>query len=107
MVQTRIGGFDPCYIFKNDSISTELTECKKFEFLVEKPTMITQVCRAARLTTPIFNNPQFYQWSLVCNRGILVNVVQLFYLLGIFLGGMVTFLLLKKKVVTIVVSNIM
>ncbi|KAF4521899.1 hypothetical protein B566_EDAN008375 [Ephemera danica] len=35
-------------------------------------------------------------WSLVCSREMLVNVIQHFYLEGIFFGGIVTFLLLKK-----------
>jgi len=44
----RIGGFNPCYVFKNETITTELRECTKFEFIVEEPTMVTQVCRASR-----------------------------------------------------------
>lgn len=39
----RKEGFNPCYVYKNETESTELMECQNFEFLVKKPTMVTQV----------------------------------------------------------------
>lgn len=44
----RVEGFNPCYVFKNETVpTTEQIECTKFEFLVEKPTMVTQVCKSS------------------------------------------------------------
>ncbi|XP_059479131.1 organic cation transporter protein-like isoform X2 [Neocloeon triangulifer] len=76
-----LNGFDPCYVYESFYNETDesrnLVECKKFEFLVDRPTILTK-------------------WSLVCDRNKLINTVQSFYLFGIFCGGVVNFLLLKK-----------
>ncbi|XP_065350422.1 organic cation transporter protein-like isoform X1 [Cloeon dipterum] len=78
-----LNGFDPCFVYAgyaNDSAplpyNDGLIECKNFEFLVDRTTMITE-------------------WSLVCDRNRLINVVQSLYLFGIFCGGVVTYSLLK------------
>ncbi|CAB3377220.1 Hypothetical predicted protein, partial [Cloeon dipterum] len=84
-------GFDPCNIYPviNGTVfrtAGSLQECNKFEFIISQPTMVSQ-------------------WSLVCKRGVLVSVIQLFYLLGITSGGVVTFILLKsispKMIITV------
>ncbi|XP_059468709.1 organic cation transporter protein-like [Neocloeon triangulifer] len=76
-------GFNPCNTFlpgdirDGNSSTSELIKCDNFEFLVQYPTMVSQ-------------------WSLVCDRSVLVNVVQFFYLLGITGGGIITYFISKK-----------
>ncbi|XP_059490995.1 organic cation transporter-like protein [Neocloeon triangulifer] len=69
---------DPCqgnvavhYLNGSNASFEYFSECKEFHFEIIKPTMVSE-------------------WSLVCSRDFLVNVVQLGYLLGIFAGGFAT-----------------
>ncbi|CAB3372972.1 Hypothetical predicted protein [Cloeon dipterum] len=75
-------GFNPCYVYSNainESTAANaynVEKCEKFEFFVDLPTMVTE-------------------WSLVCERSVLVSLIQSLYIFGTAIGGVVTFFSLK------------